>query len=85
MAQNRWHSKNCTWDSASFNFSLPGDCVGCDEMRRKKLNGNLLKGDYGIGKNELKMFCHSGIKWARCTTYTNPSCACGKTVLNATA
>jgi hypothetical protein len=31
------------------------------------------------------MFCLSGIKWAKCTKHTNPSCACGKPVLNATA
>jgi hypothetical protein len=86
MSKTRWHSKLCKWDGKSTRFTWrPGECLGCDELKTEKITNNLFKGNYGIGKDELHIFCLSGIKWARCTKHTNPSCACGKIVLNATA
>lgn len=85
MAKNKWHSKFCKWDGESMDFSLPGVCVGCDGIRNGRITKNAFKGKYGMGKSELISFCTSGIKWAKCTIHTNPSCACGKLVLNATA
>lgn len=81
----RWHSKYCKWDGESHNYSPEGHCVGCDKMLGSPFIRKLFRGSYGMGKEALKLFCLSGIKYAKCTKHTNPSCACGKLVLNATA
>jgi hypothetical protein len=81
------HSPLCDWNGEAKTFTWkPGKCPACDIMKVKKIKGMVKsKTYYGIGKEHLHMFCLSGIKSARCTKHTNPSCACGKLVLNATA
>lgn len=87
MGSNLVHSKLCDWDGESNRLTYkPGKCHGCDVLKATRITDMLRsRASYGIGKDELAMFCLSGIKWARCTKHTNPSCACGKPVLNATA
>lgn len=87
MGRQYFHSKLCDWDGESNRLTWkPGKCPACDILKATKITDLLRsRASYGIGKTELHLFCLSGIQWAKCTKHTNPSCACGKPVLNATA
>jgi hypothetical protein len=79
------HSEHCTWKGGVRYTRGNGRCLRCDTLKQKRLTDNKYNKsneNYGMSKEDLKMFCLSGIKWARCTKWTNPSCACGKLVLN---
>jgi len=76
------HSKRCTWDGVSKMLTLGvGNCRACDDIKAIRSNGNEARGVYGIDKEYLKNFCKAPNAWERCTKFTNPSCACGKIVL----
>ena len=80
------HSKLCTWDGTSSRVTQGvGNCRACDEIKAVRSNSYEPRGKYGIEKDGVHMFCRSKIPWGRCTKHTNPSCACGKLVMNATA
>lgn len=87
MAGNYFHSKLCDWDGESNRLTYkPGKCPACDILKAVKITDMIRsRASYGIAKEDLHLFCLSGIKWAKCTKHTNPKCACGKPVLNATA
>jgi hypothetical protein len=84
--QHGKHSKLCSWDGVSSQVTqIKGDCRACDEIDAVRSNTFKQRGRYGIERMDEHKFCKSGIKWSKCTKYTNPSCACGKPVLNGTA
>lgn len=79
------HGGNCTWRGGVRYTRGHGRCLKCDVLKAKRITEHLFntRGEnYGIAKEDLKKFCLSGITKARCTKWTNPSCACGKLVLN---
>jgi len=87
MGMSYSHSVNCEWDGKSVeNYTWePGKCRACDFLETKRITGTVYRENYGIPRDQLNNFCLSGIKWAKCTKHTNPSCACGKIVLNGKA
>ena len=79
------HSQQCTWKGGVRYTRSTGRCLRCDVLKAKRITEsqqNLSGENYGMSKEDLKKFCLSGITKARCTKWTNPSCACGKLVLN---
>jgi|688.fasta_scaffold00313_96 hypothetical protein len=79
--RNVKHSPLCTWDGKSRILTMHvGRCRACDDIKEIRTIGKS-KGIYGIDRKEMNKFCLSFIEWAICTKHTNPSCACGKPVL----
>lgn len=79
------HSEFCTWTGGVRYTRNNGKCIPCDILKQKRLTDNEYNKageNYGMSREDLKKFCLSGITKARCTKWTNPSCACGKLVLN---
>lgn len=83
------HSRKCTWSGlkgARYTVTK-GECKACDRAKiaNAKNSGALVpKNAYGMdSETRNRLYClKSRIVQARCTKYTNPSCACGKLVLN---
>jgi hypothetical protein len=81
------HSTACQWTGKKGTryTQTKGICEACDVIRGHKRydNGdNLPLNTFGLKKEDRdKIYCiTANVAAARCTKYTNPSCACGRLV-----
>lgn len=86
------HGDACEWTGKKGTryTQTKGLCDACD-VKRGQLNV-LLEGVpqsiLGMTRSERERFyCHVSdvVRYAKCTKVTNPSCACGKLMINTTA